>query len=300
MELQQLQYFLVAAKYEHITKAANSLHIAQPALSQSIKRLEAELGVKLFERKKGGITLSASGKALVDELKPIMKSLDNLPKKLAETARKQHQTIHLNVLAASILVTNSIIAYKAKHPDVNFQFVQSQSSTDYDLCITATPHSRSKAANQIKLEEKFYLAVPTSSKYTGYSEIDLAEVAEEGFIVMADTRPIRSICDQFCLEAGFTPDIVFESMNFEAVRSLISAGLGVGFWPEYSWESAKPSENMVLLPIKSPECKRDIIITYNEQFSENPIVKDFYDFLIEFAMDCKEQHQKSRHKNNEF
>ncbi len=294
MELQQLQYFLVAAQYEHITKAANSLHIAQPALSQSIKRLEAELGVKLFDRKKGGITLSDSGRLLVEELKPIMKSLDSLPKKLADTARKQHQTIHLNVLAASILVTNSIIAYKAKHPDINFQFVQSQSSMDYDLCITATLPRRNPAANQMMLEENFFLAVPASSKYAMYEEIELAEVAEEGFIVMADTRPIRSICDQFCLEAGFTPDIVFESMNFESVRSLISAGLGVGFWPEYSWESAEPSKNMVLLPIKSPECKRDIIITYNQQFSENPIVKDFYDFLIDFAMDCKEKHQISR------
>ena len=72
MELQQLQYFMVAAQYEHITKAANSLHIAQPALSQSIKRLEQELGVKLFDRRKGGITLSAPGKLLVEELKPIM------------------------------------------------------------------------------------------------------------------------------------------------------------------------------------------------------------------------------------
>ena len=131
MELQQLQYFMVAAQYEHITKAANSLHIAQPALSQSIKRLEQELGVKLFDRRKGGITLSAPGKLLVEELKPIMKSLDDLPKKLADTARKQHMTIHINVLAASVLVTNCIIAYKEKHPDVNFQFVQSPSSMDY-------------------------------------------------------------------------------------------------------------------------------------------------------------------------
>lgn len=297
MELQQLQYFLVAAQYEHITKAANSLHIAQPALSQSIKRLEAELGVKLFDRKKGGIILSDSGRLLVEELKPIMKSLDSLPKKLADTAKKQHQTIHLNVLAASVLVTNCIIAYKAQHPDVNFHFLQNQFSVDYDLCITAALPRKNPAANQVVLEEKFFLAVPANSKYAQYKEIQLEEVSEEGFIVMADTRPIRSICDQFCLEAGFSPDIVFESMNFESVRSLISAGLGVGFWPEYSWESAEHSQNMVLLPIKSPECKRDIIITHNQQFSENRIVEDFYDFLIDFATDCKEKHQRSREAN---
>jgi len=297
MELQQLQYFLVAAKYEHITKAANSLHIAQPALSQSIKRLEAELGVKLFDRKKGGITLSAAGKLLVEELKPIMKSLDSLPQKLSDTAKKQHQTIHLNVLAASILVTNCIIAYKEKNPEVNFQFVQSQSTMDYDLCITATLPRRNPAANQILLEENFFLAVPASSPYAEYDEIELKEVAGEGFIFMSDTRPIRSICDQFCLEAGFTPDIVFESMNFESVRSLISAGLGVGFWPEYSWENAEPSKNVVLLPIKYPECKRDIIITYNKQFSESPVVEDFYEFLIDFAMDCKERYQE-RHRRS--
>ena len=298
MELQQLQYFMVAAQYEHITKAANSLHIAQPALSQSIKRLEQELGVKLFDRRKGGITLSAPGKLLVEELKPIMKSLDDLPKKLADTARKQHMTIHINVLAASVLVTNCIIAYKEKHPDVNFQFVQSPSSMDYDLCITATLPKRSTAANQTILEEKFFLAVPSSSPYADYNEIELADVSEEGFIVMTNTRPIRSICDQFCFEAGFSPDIVFESMNFESVRSLISAGLGVGFWPEYSWESIwQKSQNVVLLPIKSPECKRDVIITYNPQFSDNPFVKDFYEFLIQFALDCKEENERNRQMN---
>lgn len=297
MELQQLQYFLVAAKYEHITKAANSLHIAQPALSQSIKRLEAELGVKLFDRKKGGITLSDSGKVLVQELQPIMKSLDNLPKKLAETARKQHQTIHLNVLAASILVTDCIIAYKAKHPEVNFQFVQSQSTMDYDLCITASVHKKNPSVNQIAIEEKFYLAVPANSKYAKYSDIDLAEVAKEGFIVMTDARPIRSICDQFCLTAGFTPDIVFESVNFESVRSLISAGMGVGFWPEYSWDTTRNYQNMILLPIKSPDCTRDIIFTYNPQFSENEIAQDFYEFLIEYTKERKEQHNQLMEQN---
>lgn len=296
MELQQLHYFMVAAKYQHITKAANSLHIAQPALSQSIKRLEQELGVKLFDRKKGGIELSEAGVLLVEELKPIMKKLDSLPKKLKDAERKQNQTIHLNVLAASILVTNCIISYKEKHPNVNFSFVQSQSSVDYDLCITATLPRHNMAMNQMILEENFFLAVPATSKYAEYDEIDLSEVSREGFIMMTDTRPIRSISDQFCLQAGFTPNVVFESMNFEAVRSLISAGLGVGFWPEYSWESAEQSTNMVLLPIKSPECKRDIIIAHNEQFSDNAIVKDFYEYLIRFAQECRDRHQKTRYQ----
>ena len=60
---------------------------------------------------------------------------------------------------------------------------------------------------------------------------------------------------------------------------------------------ADHSQNMVLLQKKILECKRDFIITYNQQFSENGIVKDFYDFLIEFAMDCKEKHQRSREAN---
>lgn len=294
MELQQLQYFLVAAQYEHITKAANSLKIAQPALSQSIKRLENELNVKLFERKKGGIVLTAAGKILAEEVRPIINTIDNLPRKLSEADKKQKSTIHLNVLAASILVTNCIIEYKAKHPDINFEFVQSPYAVDYDLCITAALPKGGTTSDQITLEEKFFLAVPASSKYADYSDIDLAEVAGEGFIMMADTRPIRDICDQFCMQAGFTPNIVFESMNFEAVRSLISAGLGVGFWPEYSWESAEPSKNVVLLPIKGQECKRDIIIAYGEQAGKNAVVKDFYKFLITFAMDCRDRHKKSR------
>ncbi|MBR1597594.1 MAG: LysR family transcriptional regulator [Lachnospiraceae bacterium] len=293
MELQQLQYFLVAARYGHITKAANSLRIAQPALSQSIKRLETELNVKLFERRKGGIALTNAGKLLEEEIKPVMKTLDNLPKKLAEADKKQKQTIHLNVLAASILVTNCIISYKAKHPEINFEFEQSPKAEDYDLCITASLPKNNTASDQITLEEKFFLAVPASSKYAGYSGIKLSEVADEGFIMMADTRPIRNICDQFCLEAGFSPNIVFESMNFESVRSLISAGLGVGFWPEYSWESAKPSENVVLLPIVGQECKRDIIIAYGQQTSGSKIVRQFYDFLIEFAMECRDRHNRS-------
>ena len=118
-----------------------------------------------------------------------------------------------------------------------------------------------------------------ASKYADYDSIDLSEVAEEGFIMMADTRPIRSISDQFCLEAGFTPNIVFESVNFESVRSLISAGLGVGFWPEYSWGKMK-NKNIALLPISSPVCQRDLIFELRDRTPKSEKAEEFYKFLL--------------------
>ena len=91
MELLQLRYFLTAAEYQHITKAAEHLQIAQPALSQAIHRLEAELGVPLFERKSRSIELNDAGRFLQKRLIPIISSLDQLA---AELQMGREQAIH--------------------------------------------------------------------------------------------------------------------------------------------------------------------------------------------------------------
>lgn len=79
MEIQQLRYFLVAARYQHVTKAAEEIHIAQPALSQIIKRLESEVGTSLFEKNGRNITLTPEGKILQEEALKILKTIDELP-----------------------------------------------------------------------------------------------------------------------------------------------------------------------------------------------------------------------------
>lgn len=100
MEIQQFRYFLEAARYENLTKAAEDLHIAQPALSQSIKRLETELGVSLFDRKNHRIELNEQGKLLKKRLIPILESIDNLKDELWESVYSSERTIYLNFLSA--------------------------------------------------------------------------------------------------------------------------------------------------------------------------------------------------------
>ena len=104
MELLQLKYFSVAAAQEHITKAAEILHIAQPALTQSIKRLEEELGVKLFDRRGRNIVLNKTGQIFYKRITPILADLENIPDEIRELAGIFRRTIHMNVVAASALI----------------------------------------------------------------------------------------------------------------------------------------------------------------------------------------------------
>ena len=95
MELFQLKYFLAVAKYEHVTKAAESLHIAQPAVSQAIRHLEEEFDTPLFNRENRHITLNATGKMLQKRLTPIMAALDAIPDEIKEAAQQNQPVIHL-------------------------------------------------------------------------------------------------------------------------------------------------------------------------------------------------------------
>lgn len=283
MELLQLRYFLVAAKYQHMTKAAEALQIAQPALSQSIKRLETELGVSLFDREKRSIRLSEAGRFLEQQLTPLLNTLDELPSALREKAVHSQHTIHLNLLAASRLVTDCIISYKQAHPEVSFRLWQNPESGQEDLCVsTVFPGERQKENSRTLLKESFYLAVPSSSVYALKPSVRLFEVKEEGFISLSNNRPIRRICDRFCLDSGFTPHIICESDNPESVRNLIAAGLGVGFWPEYSW-GLLSSPQVTLLPIESPVCQRDIILAVHPREDNRQVVMDFCRFLLHYA-----------------
>lgn len=283
MELLQLRYFLVAAKYQHITKAAETLQIAQPALSQSIKRLETELGVSLFERKKRSIQLNETGKFLEKQLTPILAALDELPSMVQEQASKDNHTIHLNILAATRLVTDCMIRYKELHPEVQFRLSQNPDIEKEDICVlTSFPEEVPETDSRLILEEPFYLAVPSSSAYLSKKMISLAEVKDEGFISLSNSRPFRRICDRFCLQSGFTPRTICETDNPESLRNLIAADLGIGFWPEYSWGPVNHPK-VTLLPIESPQCRRAIFLSIRRKGGNAELIDDFCDFLISYA-----------------
>ena len=109
----------------------------------------------------------------------------------------------------------------------------------------------------------------------------LREVKEENFIRLGNGWQLRGICDDFCRRAGIRPQAVFESNSPESVRNLIAAGLGIGFWPEKAW-GGKPGHGVVLIPIRYPNCRRDLVVTVFEQAGNKPVVDEFVNYFCKY------------------
>lgn len=284
MELTQLYYFYVAAQYEHITKASRALRIAQPALTQAIHRLEEELSVPLFDRKGRGIVLNEYGKVVMHHAAEIFARMDQMKAELARLSGNENHTIRLNVLAASRMVTDILIAYKRLRPESAFQLMQNEESQECDICIsTIAPFEKvDDSAHRYDIfQEEIYLAVPSGSPYAGRPSISLKEVADADFISLAGSKHLRRICDGYCEAEGFTPNIIFESDSSSTVHDLIAAGLGIGFWPAYSW-GAFSKKGLALLPISAPSCKRNLVLTCHTDVSASPLLEDFYQFICRY------------------
>ena len=282
MEIMQIRYFLEAAKTKHMTNSAKNLHITQPALTQAVRRLEKDLGVPLFVAKGRNIVLTEYGRYLQKRLEPLMEQMDAIPEQLKMMSALEGETIHMNVLAASGLVMEAIIEYKKEHEEILFQLQQNTESELYDIGVTTKLfYLGQDEENRFACGEEIYLAVPENQRYQGKESVRLAEAADEGFISLLGSREFRYICDRFCQHAGFIPRIIFESDNPSAVKNMIAANMGIGFWPEFTWGSIE-NERVRLLKIEEPVCQRDIIIHYNRNKPDSRNVEEFYEFLTGF------------------
>ena len=140
MELLQLRYFVTVARMQSITKAANYYGIPQPAMSQTIARLEADLGdVRLFDRKNGRIYLNESGRRFLGRVEYALQSLDEGIAELKAQTDAIAGEIHILVLENRRFILNCVSQFSKKYPDVTFfssHDFYSDRNTNYDLCVS--------------------------------------------------------------------------------------------------------------------------------------------------------------------
>ena len=268
VDLIQLRYFQAVARHQHVSRAAAELHVAQPALSRSIARLEAELGVPLFDRRGRRVQLNRFGAMFLARAGRALGELEQGQHELRDAAGLTQGTV---AIAAETLRTVSglVAGFLAGHPDVRFRLCQSPAplmsaqlqAGEVDLCLASQPLSGAALRSVELLSEEVLLAVPPSHNLARHTHAEVSALAGEPFVA---TRPgywQRALTDRIFAGSGTEPVIVCEGDEPYAIRGLISAGVGIGLMPAMARRLA-PDPPVSWLRLDAPDCRRTLSLVW--------------------------------------
>lgn len=286
MELLQLKYFQKVAQLEHMTKAAQELHVAQPALSQSIARLEEDLGVPLFHRQGRQIRLNSYGEAFLVKVNAALRALEEGQREIADMNGTERGRIHIATTTMARF-SDMVRAYLADYPETNLRITQLSpeeaipliEAGDIDFCYTTPPIDRPGISGIPLLHEEIFLAVPSRHRLAERASVTIDDIQDEPFVSMKEGLRIRAMMDQFCSRHGLAPRIVCEVDDPAAMRSFVSAGLGIAFLSACKKTDAKP---LVLLPILEANSKRTIQLAWLEKRYMSQAARVFRDYVTDY------------------
>lgn len=286
MELLQLKYFVTVARLEHMTKAAQELRIAQPALSKTISRLEEDLGTPLFERQGRQIRLNAYGKAFLARARAALQLLEEGRREVADLAGLERGRIHL-ALSNMEQLREPLRLFLEEHPEINFHIVQSSMEdmeqtieySEVDFFLTSMPIKHPDIDHLPLLDEEVFLAVPPAHRLASRASVHLSEAAQEPFVGYKEGHPYQKMNNEFCSQAGFIPNVVCEVEDPRTIAELVRSGFGVALIGECkSGEELK----LVKLRIEQPQARRTFRIAWLRSRYLSQAARSFRDFLEKY------------------
>lgn len=286
LALQPLIYFKCVAAYENMSRAAEELHITQPALSKSIAQLEASLGIQLFDRHGRSIKLNRYGLFFLERAEHILAEYARAKEDLAHLIAPGYgevsvgfmHTLGMQIIPALMTDVRSI------YPEMKFQLTQSNSSVllkklenrELDLCLISALDYRENVHWEKLWSEQLYLIVPTNHPLTKKTCVKLADFVHEPFISIKRGNSLRRSVDALYKQAGYLLQPVFEGEEVHTLAGLVESGLGVSLIPQI-----KGLEQYALkvIPVDEPNCHREIGLVYIEQHQQSAVVEQFIHYV---------------------
>jgi len=248
MELQQLRYFCAIAETGSFSRAAQQTHVSQPSLSQQIRKLEDELGARLFDRLGRSIRLTELGQAFLPRARAVLRDLEAARGEVAErkTAIEGNVCVGVIPTIAPYFLPPLLAAFTRKYPDVRLTVVEEITpllleklrAGSVDVAIVALPlNVRGHEFESVPLaDEKLFAVLPRAHALAGRRRIRLDDLRDDPFLLLRDGHCFRETAVAACKRARLHPQIVFESGQFSSILSMVSAGLGVSIVPAMAVE----------------------------------------------------------------
>lgn len=248
MELHQLRYFCAIAETGNFSRAAQQTHVSQPSLSQQIRKLEDELGARLFDRLGRSVRLTELGRAFLPRARAVLRELESARSDVVERKASIGGPVCVGVIPtiAPYFLPPVLAAFSRKFPQAQVTVVEEITpllleklrAGSMDVAIVALPlQGRGHEFDLFPLmTEKLYAVLPKDHAMAARRSIPLGELEGEPFLLLRDGHCFRETAVAACKRARVSPNIVFESGQFSSILSMVSAGLGVSIVPAMALE----------------------------------------------------------------
>lgn len=264
MELNQLHCFKIVAQTENISRAAEKLHISQPSLSQTVKRLEEELGYQLFEREGRKIRLNDSGKMLLHTVDSIEQLLEDALLEMAERNGRAHPEVSIYIGCASMLLPELLHFLRQRNPGVQYRIHQWNTESgdqEKDIKILAEPEEQKDESRELLMEERIILALPVGHPLLAKEEISMRDLAGEEFISLNRNWALARSIWQEMERIKFEPKVTILVDNPNLMRELLHDQMGIAFVPAATWNFFSNRE-MVMRSVEEFDTTRKIYLSH--------------------------------------
>lgn len=287
MELRLLRSFIVLAEELHFGRAAERLHIVQPALSMQIRALESELGAVLFDRDRHRVELSSAGRLFLPEAQATLVQAARAAQVVKSAAAGEVGVIRLGFVSSVLpdLLPTLIRGLHARFPQIELELkdmatpdqLAALKSNKIDFGFVRLPVDDKNVMTRTVLEEPFLVVLPAGHPLCGLPEVAPADLAGHPAFVLA-RRFAPGLYDEFLLamsRSGETLAIRQELGEFTTMVALIAAGMGIGIVPGLAMV-AKP-DNVEIRSLNLPACRSRVGLAWADL--QTPIKQTFYSFV---------------------
>jgi DNA-binding transcriptional LysR family regulator len=288
IDLRHLQAFQAVAEELHFRRAAERLHVAQPALSRTIQQLEESIGEVLLLRSNRRVELTEAGRAFLTGSRAVFERLDIA----VELARKAgaglsgQLSIGYTDFAISGELPSILDGFRRQHPKIRTELIYASTQQqlidltqgNIDFGLVTGPIQDQEFDSIAVQHDRFVAVLPQRHPLASQSEVLLEDLAHDPFVMgfMHRWTHFRRHLDALCVDAGFLPNIVQEAYNSEGVFGFVAANIGVSIHAECASNISR--KGVVLRPLKGIERKIVTEVAWVKD-TVTPIQQTFIDFL---------------------
>ena len=292
MENFRLKVFRIAAQSLNFRKASDELLITQPAVTQQIKALEEELGISLFDRTRGKVTLTDSGVVLFKYAEQLKSLSDEAAQAVAEISGTHSDELRVGAsqTIGQYLLPNLLAGFRKDYPNVSLKGMSGNTDEvlvalaehQIDLALVEGPSHRSDVKAEPFMEDHMVLVVKHDHDWAG-QEIDVADLESVAFVTREQGSGSRRVVENALQEAGLELRNLHVTMTLdstEGILSAVEAGLGVAFVSRWAVRNQLTLGTLKLAHVKGLRLARVFTVAYRQGAAPKGSAGAFHRFLL--------------------